>query len=254
MGMLKTLWDVKTVQFRPSLQKRITDEMLFDMPTMGLGPAVILGATRATALVAAAAVEAGHRSFFVIGGKEVGDEDPRFTRLLTQSLEKAGLPLPSDSKMKECEYAQEVLRNHFGVTGRIIIKADDRSTNLQENLEAMSAGYAKLDGLEFYTLAGTARRVIGTARKVFNNDTMAIAAHNVFPTGITRENWMQDTASSFYAISEADKVLSKGDKTPEYERRGFCRPVDLTKEIARVEKYIAQRNLDAAGPKADGPK
>lgn len=254
MGMLKTLWDVNTVRVRPSLQQRITDEMLFDMPTMGIGPAVIMGATRATALVAAAAVEAGHTRFLVVGGKKVGDEDPRFTRLLVRSLNQAGLPPPSDSDMKEYEYAREILHEHFAVPmANIITKPGDTSTNLQQNLEIMGAGYGRLDGLEFYTLAGTARRVIGTARKVFGNDSMAIAAHNVFPTGVTRDNWMRDIASTFYAINEAEKVLPKGDKSSEYESRGFCRPVDLAKEIARVEAYIAQKNLGHVSPKPRGP-
>lgn len=253
MGLLKTIWDANTVQFRPGLKKRITDEMLFEMPTIGIGPAVILGATRATALVAAAAVEAGHKSFLIVGGKEVGDEDPRFTRLLIKSLEQAGLPLPSDHKMKEHEYAQEILRDHFGVTGRIIVKSGDNSTNLQQNMEVMGQGYGRLDSLEFYTLAGTARRVIGTARKVFGNDHAVIAAHNVFPTGITRENWMRDTASSFYAISEADKVLSVHGKMPEYERRGFCRPVNVKDETARVEAYIMQKSPASVSPKPNGP-
>ena len=99
MGMLKTVFDLKTLRFRPSLQRQLSEELLFDMPRIGMDPVVILGATRATALMVEAAVNAGHKRFLIVGGKEVGDEDPRFTGLLVDSLKKAGLPLPSDPKM-----------------------------------------------------------------------------------------------------------------------------------------------------------
>lgn len=255
MGMLKTIFDLSTVKFRPSLQRRITDELLFEMPHIGMDPAIVLGFTRATALVAAAAYEAGHRRFLVLGGKEVGDEDPRFARILTESLKEAGLPLPSDPKMKEHEYAREVLTGHFGIpSGNVLSRPNDASTNFQQNLETLGQGYGKLDSLEFYALAGTARRVIGTARKVFDNTQTVIAAHNVYPTGTTRENWMHDKASRFYAITEADKILppQEGVKS-KYERAGFCRPVDLAKEVERVQEYIALKAAQAAIPKVGGP-
>lgn len=255
MSLLKTIFDLHTVKYRPNLQKRISEELLFEMPTIGMDPAIVLGFTRATALVAAAAYEAGHRRFLVLGGKEVDDEDPRFARILTDSLQRAGLPQPSNPKMKEWEYAREVLCDHFHIpSGNVLIRPGDTSTNFQQNMEAMGRGYSGLDSLEFYTLAGTARRVIGTARKVFDNNTSAIAAHNVYPTGTTRENWMHDKASSFYAISEAEKILpaEEGGKS-KYEQAGFCRPVNLASEIARIETYMSRKDVCPAGPKADGP-
>lgn len=252
MGLLGKIFDLQTVKYRPALQRRITDELLFDMPTIGIGPAVILGHTLATALVVQDAVMAGHTRFLVLGGKEVGDEDPIFTRFLVENLGKAGLPLPSDPKMKECQYAMEVLSKHFNIpSGRIIYKAGDLSTNLQQNLETMGVGYGRLDSLEFYTLASTARRVIGTARKVFGNYDAVISAHNVYPAGFNRDNWMHDPASRFYAISEAEKVLSSKGPS-EYEKRGFCRPVNIAYEVARVHAYN-ERQERRAMPRTDGP-
>ena len=254
MGLLKTVFDLQTLRFRPGLQKRLSDELLFEMPRIGMDPVVILGGTRATALMAAAAFNAGHKRFAIVGGKEVGDEDPRFTRLLVESIEKAGLPLPSDPKIKEYQYGREVL-NHLGVTGdRIFTREYDRSTNLQQNMEVLKqAGYANFDSVEMYTLAATARRVIGTARKVWDDHQKVIAVHNVYPTGITRENWSQDPASRFYALSEAEKVLPDASGVSNYERRGFCRPVSIAAEVARVESYIGRKNHPFNGPKAEGP-
>lgn len=251
MSLISVLFNHATLKMRSGLQQRITDELLFDMPTIGMDPAIILGATRATALIAKAAFDAGHKRFLVIGGKEVGNEDPRFTRFLEDNLAAAELPLPSNPKMKEHEYGREVLRS-FGVPDHMIFtRYDDRSTNLQQNLEVLKAsGYQKLDSLEVYTLAGTARRVLGTARKVLFSREKPIAAHNVFPHGIARDNWMDDSATSFYALSEADKILpGLCGGQPKYEKAGFCKRVELELEIERVRGYI-RRMREFAGPKA----
>lgn len=241
MGILKTFFDLKTVGFRPALQARITDELLFDMPQINAEPVIILGATRATALLVDAAVKAGHKRFFIVGGKPVGDEAPAFTKLLNESLEKSGLPQPSNPDLKEHEYGHEVLYRHFGVpANRIMTRSFDTSTNMEQNMGIiLEAGYVnRFDSMEMYTLAGTARRAIGTARKVWNNSTMPLAVHNVYPEGVTRDNWMDHPASRFFAVSEADKILPSFDGYPaSYERKGFCRPVNVQAEIAMVNAH-----------------
>lgn len=251
MGLIKTIFDLKTLKLRPALQARISDELLFDMPQINSEPVVVMGATSATALLVDAAVKAGHKRFFIVGGKQVGDEDPKFTKLLNASLDELGLPRPSSPSLKEHEYGREILHKHFGVAqNRIISRPFDTSTNTQQNMEVLEqAGYARLlDSMEIYTLAGTARRVIGTARKVWNNSTMPLAVHNVYPAGVTRDNWMDDPASSFFAVSEAAKVLPGLDGRPaSYERKGFCLPVDVQAEIKRANDYIVQQVWPSAG-------
>lgn len=236
---------------RPELQRQINDELLFDMPQINADPAIIMGATSATALLVNAAIEAGHKRFFIVGGKQVGDESPKFTKLLDASLEKLGLPRPSSPSLKEYEYGHELLHKHFGVSAsRIATRGNDTSTNTQQNMEVLAqAGYSRLlDGLEIYTLAGTARRVIGTARKVWDNASMPLAVHNVYPPGISRNNWMDDPASRFFAVSEAGKVLPGfGGGTPDYERKGFCVPVSVRLEIARAHEYIGRQAQLSAG-------
>lgn len=246
MGFVKTAFDLYTIKFRPTLQERIRDELLFEMPRINSEPVIIMGSTSATALLVDAAVKAGHKRFFIVGGKEVGDEDPKFTKILNASLKELGLPQPSSPSLKEHEYGREILHRHFGVAAERIATRPgfDTSTNTQQNMEVLyHAGYPRLlDSMEIYTLAGTARRVIGTARQVWDNATATLAVHNVYPPNVTRDNWMDDPASRFFAVSEAGKVLSGPDGAPSsYERKRFCRPVDVQAEIGRANEYIAQQ-------------
>lgn len=245
MGSLNVFFNLKTLPFRPALQERISKELLFDMPHIGADrPAIILGSTSATAFVVKAAVDAGdHSHFVVVGGKNVGNEDSQFTKLLYKGLAKAGLPPPSNGNLKEHEYARELLIKHFGVASDLVITGpEDHSTNTQQNMEVLAElGHAKAASIELYALAATVRRAIGTARKVWNDDTTPIAAHNVYPAGVTRDNWVADPACRFFAASEADKVLPARQGAPSrYERLGFCRPVDISAESARVCQYIAR--------------
>lgn len=254
---LTTPYNLMTIPYRPALQKRVTDELLFDMPTIGTPHAIILGATRATALFVKAAVEAGvHQKFMVVGGKPVNQEDARYAKILDESLEKAGLPAPSRPDMRECEYGAEVLREHFDIAeDRIVTLGHDRSTNFQQNFELLAcAGLKKIPAVDIYTMAATARRVIGTARQVLNSDFLIIAAHNVYPVGIDHTNWMDDAGSRFYGVSEAEKILAAPGKASKYEAAGFCRRVDLQREQTRVRCYIAeQQRAGIAAPDVAAP-
>jgi len=211
--------------------KAINDRMMFSMPYLGMDPAIILGATRATALVAKEAFCWGHEKFIVVGGKPVSNENPAFTAFLEHSLKQARLPRPKNLDMTEAEYGRQVLMQLGVRPENIILCEDDKSTNLQQNLEVLKAhGFDKQWAAEFYTLAGTARRVLATTRKVWG-DYCVLSAHNAFPPGVSLKNWSENQITSYYVQMEEVKIAQYTNLAePE---KGFCLPIDLGREIHR---------------------
>lgn len=204
-----------------------TRALLFEMPALKRPAGVILGSTRATAFAVAAAVRAGHKHFIAIGNMPVNREAPRLTGYIVPKLVEAGLPLPPEDGMPEKDYARFLLTRHFGVpASRVTTFDNDRSTNTGANLRVLRRnGYGSHSGgLEIYTLAGTALRVLMTARKEIHNTAMAISVHNAFPTGVTKENWAESGVARAHMAAEAAKVL--GDQ-PLYVRLGFCNIVHM---------------------------
>jgi len=232
MGLVSIFINAKTLKFQPWLHEQISRDFLFEMPMLGPdhGPAIILGATRATAFVAAAAAESGHKKFVIVGGKPVNEELPALTEFLVPRIEAAGLDLPERPDMPEHEYAEQILLKKGVAAENIVTFKDDMSTNMGGNMmELMCSFFHKNASSEIFTLAGTARRAIGTARARWDSQA-PISAHNVFPTGINRENWADEMPSRVYMLSEADKL-------PGYIRKGFCRAVNIAREIAIVENH-----------------
>lgn len=236
MSILTTALRSAWAAISPDYEAQVSKDMLFDMPLMREDAAIIMGATRGTALMAAKAVAAGHKKFLIVGGKAVGQEDPRLTALLEKSHRAMGLPLPVSQNMTEKDYGRYVLEEHFKVpSANVITFANDQSTNTQQNFEVLKEqGIHAQPAAEIYGLAGAARRILMTARKVWSGEDIALSVHNCFPHGFDKENWKHDIAASMYLMSEVDKI-------PGYVARGFCVPVDMGQEKARVHAYIAQK-------------
>ncbi len=222
--------------FDDAQYEHINRDFMFSMPCMKTEPAVIFGATRATALVAREAFRWGHKTFVVVGGKPVGFEMPMFTEFLIKNLEQANLPLPETDMMTEAEYGRQVLIDLGVDENNIKLLKGDKSTNFQQNLEVLKANsYHAHIAIDAYTLAGTARRVLATAENVWKGSDIVLAAHNVFPHGVYKDTWHKNTAAAMYAFGEAMKL-------PDYEKQGFCLPIDLDEKMRRVAAFAAQAN------------
>jgi hypothetical protein len=220
---LKMLWAAKAGLSRSTIAD-YSSQLLFDTPHIGTKTAIILGATRATAFVVKAAVEQGYEQFVVIGGKPVGREDKRFTSYIEPRIISAGLSLPPSPDMSEKDYGSFLLTNDFGIDpARIRTFDHDASTNMSDNMQVLrKEGYNDSKALEFYSLAGTARRAIMTARKVLDR-VPVIVPHTAWPTGVTKENWANEPTARAHMAGEAAKNLV-------YARKGFCQEVDLAQE------------------------
>ncbi len=227
--------------FDDAQYEHINKNFMFSMPCMKTEPAVIFGATRATALVAREAFNWGHKNFVVVGGKPVGQELPMFTEFLVQNLTEAKLPLSESDKMTEAEYGRQVLI-HLGVDpDKITLLKDDKSMNFQQSLEALKANsYHAHIGLDAYTLAGTALRILETAENVWKGSDIVLAAHNVFPHGVYKDTWYKNPAAAMYALGEAMKL-------PDHEKQGFCVPINLEEKMRKVADFAVQAN---AGPRS----
>ncbi len=241
MTIITTGFNALTVRFRPERLKRLTYDLLFTMPQTGGASAIILGATRATPFVVKAAVEAGHRAFVVVGGKRVGQEDSIFTKYLIERLAQAKMPLPSNDKITEAEYATEILTEFYHFQPHDVTAFDgDNSQNTQQNLEVLKGqGFDRHAALDVYVLAGMARRLLGTKGVVWEDSRCVVSAHNAYPHGVNEHNWQHDIASAFFLTSEAEKVLSFNDDAPAYERKGFCNPVNPAFESNRILNHVA---------------
>jgi hypothetical protein len=236
MSILTTALRSAWAAISPDYEAQVSKDMLFDMPLMGEDTAIIMGATSGTSLMAAKAVAAGHTKFLIVGGQAVGQEDPRLTALLEKSHRAMGLPLPVSINMTEKDYGRYVLEEHFNVpSANVITFSSDRSTNTQQNFEVLKEHRVHtLPAVELYGLAGAARRILMTARKVWSGEDVALSVHNCFPHGFDKENWKHDLAASMYLMSEVDKI-------PGYVARGFCVPVDIDQERARVRTHVAKK-------------
>lgn len=216
-----------------------TDELLFDMPQLGCATAVILGATKATAFCVRDAVEKGHRRFLVIGGKPCNQEDAAFTKYIVPKLEKEGLPLPRKPGMTEVQYARQLLTETYGVDpDDISWFENDRSTNFGQNIKLLKdSGASAAPAIEFYTLAGGAKRVLMTARRELS-DRPVISVHNAYPTGVTKYHWADHPVARAHITMENAKSLGNN---PLYVRLGYALPVDLDTEMARGRALAAAR-------------
>lgn len=224
---LSALWASKA-GFSTERVQYLNDQLLFSSPVNNPDdPAIILGNTRATAFGVKDAIDAGHKHFIVIGGKPVGEEEPRFTDYILPGLSTLDIPLPPNPSMAEKDYGHFLLTAHFGVsTANITVFANDNSRHTSGNMQVLKDHhFDQVDSLEFYTLSGQARRTLMTARKVLGN-TPKLTAHNAFPPDVTLKNWFEDATGRAFIAAEAAKILpSVLSKTPLYVRLGYCTPV-----------------------------
>lgn len=248
--LTSTFWDMATLSLNPARQQNLSDKLLFSMPQMREDTAVIFGATKATLIVAAEAVRMKHKKFVIVGGKPIGQENPMFAKFVKERMDTAGLKVGYGDYMPENLYAKYSLQTYFGIPeSNIITFDDDTSTNFQQNMEVLKAhGYDAQPAMEAYSLAGTARRLIGTARKVWNNDDMVISAHNVFPHGFSPMNWSGNLVASAYILSEAQKIIARKGEIAPYEQKGFVVPVNMSLEQERVLGHLY--HSPGTGPKA----
>lgn len=223
-----------------------TDELLFDMPRLGCATAVILGATKATAFCVRDAIEKGHRRFLVIGGKPCNQEDAAFTKYIVPKLEKEGLRPPRIPGMSEVQYARQLLTETYGVDpDDISWFENDRSTNFGQNMKLLKDGGASAEpAIEFYTLAGGAKRVLMTARRELG-DRPVISVHNAYPTDVSKDHWADHPVARAHITMENAKSL--GDN-PLYVRLGYALPVDLDAEMARCRALATARPRTFATP------
>lgn len=214
-----------------------TDELLFDMPRLGCATAVILGATKATAFCVRDAIEKGHRRFLVIGGKPCNQEDAAFTKYIVPKLEKEGLPLPRKPGMTEVQYARQLLTETYGVDpDDISWFENDRSTNFGQNIKLLKdSGASAEPAIEFYTLAGGARRVLMTARRELGGRPV-ISVHNAYPTDVSKDHWADHPVARAHITMENAKSL--GDN-PLYVRLGYAEKLSLASEAQKIQRYLA---------------
>lgn len=235
---LKMLW-ATAAGFSDRETRTLSDRLLFDMPHIGSPTAIILGSTHATAFCVAEAVRAGHTYFIVLGNKKVTQEHSRFTDYVIPKIMEKGMPLPSSDRKTEKAYGASLLKNHFGISKeKITIFESDFSTNIGQNMQVLgrileNSSPRRDMAFDVYTLAGTALRVLMTARHELSQLVKAVAVHNVYPTGITRDSWAEDSAARAHMASEAAKIL--GDD-PLYVRLGYCSPVNLRQEITLCQQ------------------
>lgn len=224
---LSALWASKAGISQERI-RYLNSQLLFSRPTHTKdNPAIILGNTQATAFGVFDAVKAGHKKFIVIGGKRVSDEEPRFTDYILPRLEALKAPLPPLPSMTEKDYGRFLLTEHFGISAKNITTfSNDNSRHTSGNMQVLKDNHIdQADAAEFYTLAGQARRVLMTARKVLG-DTPKLTAHNAFPPGVTLKNWFEDATGRAFIAAEAAKILpGPFSKTPLYVRLGYCTPV-----------------------------
>lgn len=207
-------------------------ELLFEMPDLLLADsAVILGSTRATSFSVHQAVKRGHSRFVLIGNKPVSHENAKFTGYIKPRMDLAGIPMPPCKDMSERAYARFLLESHYGISANRITEFDtDRSTNSGANMRVLKDnGFARKHMIEMFTLAGTARRILMTARRELG-DGPVISVHNAYPCGVTRDNWTAEPVAHAHIESENSKAL--GD-SPLYVRLGYCEKVDVSAEIER---------------------
>ncbi len=213
---------------------------MWDMPKLPVDKAIILGATTATAFLALAAKEAGFKKFEIVGGQLLKKEEPLFRPFLRKGIEAVGLPLPASDNLREHEYGRHVLR-HLGVADKDIITHDnDRSKNFGANfVELKRQGRHHDPAVQLVALASTDMRVAATLRSVWTETNPVMSVLPVYPKGTARDNWTNNLTACYYAASEAAKILPFGAKPPLYEERGYCVPVDRTRETQRALEYVA---------------
>ncbi len=217
-----------------------TATLLRDMdrlPSPRCRKAIILGNTRATAFTVAAALQAGHESFVLLGGKPVGHEHPMFTTYVNNRLTDNQRALSESADQTEAELAEKLLLQ-AGVPQQNIQRfSNDSSTNTGANMRLLKQSLFSDNhpqALEFYTLAGSARRALMTARKEFG-DGPVISAHNAYPTGVTPENWSTEPVACAHMAGEAVKSLGQPAL---YVRRGYAADINLSAEAIRTGRYL----------------
>ncbi len=240
---LKAIWAAKA-GLSQDVIRRYSNELLLPidslMPPLDQKSAIILGSTNATAFIVDTAVKAGHEKFVLVGNKPIGKEHPAFTDYVRPRLECMSTPFAADQTQTETQYAKSLLMEKYGIAAENITCFDhDRSTNTGANMMVLKeAGYARHPALEIYALAGSALRVLMTARKELGEHP-AISVHNAYPTDVTPTNWFTHPVARAHLTAEAVKSLGND---PLYVRCGFAVPVNLHAENQKCNYFIAQTN------------
>lgn len=197
--------------------------------------AIILGSTRATAFIVDTAIKAGHKHFIIVGGKPINNEHAAFTEYVEERLTERQLGIAhADPDQTEAAFAEALLLDAGFKTTQIQRYSKDNSRNTGANMRKLiGSGFRNASVLEFYALAGSARRAWMTARKEFG-PAPVISVHNAYPAGVTPQNWFLEPVARAHMAGEAVKTL--GDD-PLYVRLGFAVNVDLAAESIRCRQY-----------------